>query len=162
MMKRGVPQGSVLGPMLLTLYVCPIEDIVRSFDIDAMFHADDTQIYVILNTTNRSTAIDKLESCAGAIKTCSEENKRVMNDSKAEVVHCFFLIFPVTYLVSCHALPLVVLLFPPRMKHVIWELSLTNTLTLNLIYKIKSYLQFGLSCPSEYWKDPKISRWPYN
>ena len=46
-LSHGVPQESVLGPLLFTLYVSPIEDIIKSYGLNAMFYADDTQIYVV-------------------------------------------------------------------------------------------------------------------
>ena len=40
----GVPQGSVMGPILFNLYTAPLEDIFVRHDIDFMLYADDTQI----------------------------------------------------------------------------------------------------------------------
>ena len=87
--QRGVPQGSVLGPLLFSLYVSPIEDLIKSHGIEAMFYADDTQIYVIMNAGNKTTSIKTLEACAKDIKLWSTYNDLVMNDSKTEVVHIF-------------------------------------------------------------------------
>ena len=42
----GVPQGSVLGPVLFSMYVAPVEDIVLSHGLRPMFYADDSQIYL--------------------------------------------------------------------------------------------------------------------
>ena len=45
-LARGVPQGSVLGPSLLSLYVAPIEDIIKSYGLNCAVYADGTQPYV--------------------------------------------------------------------------------------------------------------------
>ena len=64
-LNYGVPQGSVLGPLLFTLY----EDIIKHHGLDAMFYADDTQIYIALNAKERSTDLQRLEKCAADIKS---------------------------------------------------------------------------------------------
>ena len=49
-LDSGVPQGSVLGPLLYVLYTSPVPDIIKSHDLQYHFNADDTQLYITFKT----------------------------------------------------------------------------------------------------------------
>ena len=51
-----------------------------------MTYADDTQLYFVLNCSERSTAISKLEQCVRDVKVWSIQNKLMLNDSKTDVI----------------------------------------------------------------------------
>ena len=60
----GVPQGSVLGPILLSLYFVPLEKVIHSPVLGCMMYADDTQLYLsIMPNQDSSTSIARLELC---------------------------------------------------------------------------------------------------
>ena len=69
----GVPQGSVLGSMLFSMYVAPLEDVINSHGLNAMMFADDSQIYIFMEERDRQIATGNLQMC---VKDVMDWNKR--------------------------------------------------------------------------------------
>ena len=80
----GVPQGSILGPILFSLYTSPIGDIAARNGICVHLYADDTQLYVTLD--NRMSALDSIERCITEIKNWMTANFLRLNPDKTEVL----------------------------------------------------------------------------
>ena len=84
-LEFGVPQGSVLGPVLFSLYVSPLEDIIAKHGCKTVIFADYTQLYL---TCNSNSSVSVIESCVDEIRDWMKRNFLALNDTKTEVI-CF-------------------------------------------------------------------------
>jgi len=77
------------GPFLYLLYTSSLADIVKRYNLEYHFYADDTQLYVAFKTD----CLDKMVECKTTIGQCVRDidnwmviNKLKLNQDKTEVV----------------------------------------------------------------------------
>ena len=82
----GVPQGSILGPLLFILYTKEIEAIASKHGLHIHFYADDTQIYFAFDVDDPNPDFTQIKMCFLEIKAWMSLNFLKLNDSKTELM----------------------------------------------------------------------------
>ncbi len=147
----GVPQGSILGPILFSLYLLPLRFIFESHKVSYHIYADDTQLYFPLKSG--SDSVSSLLACLEDIKNWMENNFLQLNQNKTEVI-----LFGPSHLLQnlrptlgpledniCEKVKNLGVIFDPELKFdkQINSVVRTSFLQLRGLRKLKSFLSFN-------------------
>jgi len=79
-----VLQGSVLGSLLFTAYMSPVGDLISSHGVVYRKFPGDIQLVIGLNTSDSTSALQRLSQCTTAVRTWFLRNGLQLNANKSE------------------------------------------------------------------------------
>ena len=85
----GVPQGSLLGPILFILYTKDLKRIAASYGLTIQLYADDSQLYIAFevdDTNGTSVNLQLIEQCLDEIKRWMIQHFMKLNENKTQFV----------------------------------------------------------------------------
>ena len=82
----GVPQGSILGPILFLLYISEIEKIAQLHGFSVHVFADDMQLYISFKRNNLLSTLSSIEHCLRHIKYWMASKFLKINEGKTQLM----------------------------------------------------------------------------
>ena len=84
----GIPQGSVLGPILFILYTAFLSRLIQNHGLNPHMYADDTQIYGACSPAEVLQLQQRVAACIDDVAAWMRENRLQFNAAKTEVIWC--------------------------------------------------------------------------
>ena len=98
LLEIGVPQGSILGPLLFILYTKDLETIVTKYGFSIHLYADDTQIYFAFDVHSENPDMTAVKACFLEVKQWMTVNFLKLNEDKTEFIEIGPYVSPISSL----------------------------------------------------------------
>ena len=82
----GVPRVSMLGPLLFTLCIAPLQDVIARHNLNSLFYAHDTQLYIANDPANEAPSLTTLQICMDDVMRWNTQTMLRSYAEKAEVI----------------------------------------------------------------------------
>jgi hypothetical protein len=84
--SSGDLQGSVLGPLLFTLYVSPIASILSHSGVSQHQYANNTQLFIAISNSTATADLNTLESALSILSSWFSHNWLALNPDKSDAI----------------------------------------------------------------------------
>ena len=75
-----------MGPLLFTLYTSPLSQVISKFNVTHQLYADDTQIYLAVDSRNFDSSMEELTECLKSVQEWMVGVKLKLNPEKNKFI----------------------------------------------------------------------------